>query len=483
MGDTTCRRSVSAVVVAAAGCLVVSSAVAWGAPQPTPPADRVATLITSIAGVDQQIADLERATAGKREGVNRTLVDLQMARDAQRLASVAADGARRSLNESTDAADAAQKQFDNLIARLYRQGNSSSSTGVLLATDPNSLMERTGAISRITAEQRRIVENLLRRRNEAANHSAVTNTAVVTARRAATAAQRRQQDARSALTAAITAVDQQRSRRAALIVQRREVAAQLAALRPGVSTGSTPAAADVTPTPFTAPSPAPAPTPGIAAPDAAAMVRDAVMKLAANSVQQALAAIVASLSRPHTDIDGSQQPTAPTTQTPTPPATSGGAPSSPPLTAVGPIPPGATAGPAAVETVVNRAMSQLGVPYSWGGGDANGPTVGVRDGGVADSFGDYNKVGFDCSGLILYAFAGAGIVLPHYTGYQYTSGRQVPLAQMQRGDIIFYGPNASEHNALYIGDNKMIEAPQSGDVVKVSALRTSGAMPYVVRLL
>ena len=83
----------------------------------------------------------------------------------------------------------------------------------------------------------------------------------------------------------------------------------------------------------------------------------------------------------------------------------------------------------------------------------------------------------------MYAFAGAGIVLPHYTGYQYTSGRQVPLAQMQRGDIIFYGPNASEHNALYIGDNKMIEAPQSGDVVKVSALRTSGAMPYVVRLL
>ncbi|MFF0813810.1 NlpC/P60 family protein [Rhodococcus sp. NPDC003318] len=128
-------------------------------------------------------------------------------------------------------------------------------------------------------------------------------------------------------------------------------------------------------------------------------------------------------------------------------------------------------------------MSQLGVTYAWGGGDENGPTLGIRDGGVADSYGDYNKVGFDCSGLMIYAFAGIGISLPHYTGYQYTAGEQVPSSQMKRGDMVFYGPNASQHVALYLGNGEMIEAPQSGSVVKVSPLRWDGMTPYVVRMV
>ncbi|AXY52272.1 C40 family peptidase [Rhodococcus ruber] len=140
-------------------------------------------------------------------------------------------------------------------------------------------------------------------------------------------------------------------------------------------------------------------------------------------------------------------------------------------------------GAAAVETVIDRAMSQIGVPYAWGGGDENGPTLGIRDGGVADSYGDYNKVGFDCSGLMIYAFAGIGISLPHYTGYQYTAGEQVPSAQMRRGDMIFYGPNASQHVGLYLGDGQMIEAPQSGSHVKISPVRWDGMTPYVVRMV
>lgn len=140
-------------------------------------------------------------------------------------------------------------------------------------------------------------------------------------------------------------------------------------------------------------------------------------------------------------------------------------------------------GAAAVETVIDRAMSQIGVPYAWGGGDENGPTLGIRDGGVADSYGDYNKVGFDCSGLMIYAFAGIGISLPHYTGYQYTAGEQVPSAQMRRGDMIFYGPNASQHVGLYLGDGQMLEAPQSGSHVKISPVRWDGMTPYVVRMV
>ncbi|WP_350247306.1 NlpC/P60 family protein [Rhodococcus sp. D-6] len=161
---------------------------------------------------------------------------------------------------------------------------------------------------------------------------------------------------------------------------------------------------------------------------------------------------------------------------------SGSRPSTPNSTPGTPSRPSVT-GPAAVEIVIDRAMSQIGVPYAWGGGNENGPTRGIRDGGVADVHGDYAKVGFDCSGLMIYAFAGIGISLPHYTGYQYTAGTQVPSSQMRRGDMIFYGPNASQHVALYLGDGQMLEAPQSGSFVKISPVRWGGMTPYVVRMV
>ncbi|MDY3127570.1 MAG: NlpC/P60 family protein [Corynebacterium sp.] len=138
---------------------------------------------------------------------------------------------------------------------------------------------------------------------------------------------------------------------------------------------------------------------------------------------------------------------------------------------------------AKIEAVIARAQSQIGVPYAWGGGDANGPTRGIRDGGVADSHGDFNKVGFDCSGLVLYAFAGAGINLPHFTGYQYNRGQKVSPQEMQRGDLIFYGPGGNQHVAIYLGDGTMLEAPQSGSNVQISPVRWSGMTPYAVRLI
>ena len=54
---------------------------------------------------------------------------------------------------------------------------------------------------------------------------------------------------------------------------------------------------------------------------------------------------------------------------------------------------------------------------------------------------------------------------------------------MERGDLIFYGPNGHGHVAIYIGNGQMIESPQSGDVVKISPVRYNGMTPNVVRLL
>ncbi|WJZ17930.1 Peptidoglycan endopeptidase RipA precursor [Corynebacterium guangdongense] len=148
--------------------------------------------------------------------------------------------------------------------------------------------------------------------------------------------------------------------------------------------------------------------------------------------------------------------------------------------AAGLVEPGADA---RIEAVIARAESQLGTPYAWGGGNAAGPTAGIRDGGTADSHGDYSKVGFDCSGFTLFAFAGAGISLPHYTGYQYQRGEQVDPQDMKRGDLIFYGPGGDQHVAIYLGDGMMIEAPSSGGVVQTTPVRWSGMSPYAVRLI
>jgi len=145
---------------------------------------------------------------------------------------------------------------------------------------------------------------------------------------------------------------------------------------------------------------------------------------------------------------------------------------------------GIVRGAGAVRGVIDRAMSQLGVQYAWGGGNGRGPTLGVRDGGVADAFGDYRRVGFDCSGLMIYAFAGAGVALPHYSGYQYRSGRQLPVAARQPGDMLFFANDGViGHVALYVGNGMMIEAPYSGSAVRLVPMRTAGLMPFVTRML
>jgi cell wall-associated NlpC family hydrolase len=137
-----------------------------------------------------------------------------------------------------------------------------------------------------------------------------------------------------------------------------------------------------------------------------------------------------------------------------------------------------------VPVVIDRALSQLGVPYAWGGGNAHGPTRGIRDGGVADAHGDYRKVGFDCSGLMIYAFAGVGIRLPHYSGYQATAGQRVPLSQMAPGDMLFWATRGRIHHvALYIGDGQMVEAPYSGSRVRITSVRYGGIVPLATRLL
>jgi cell wall-associated NlpC family hydrolase len=129
----------------------------------------------------------------------------------------------------------------------------------------------------------------------------------------------------------------------------------------------------------------------------------------------------------------------------------------------------------AVEYVIRRGASQMGVPYSWGGGTPNGPSRGVDSG--ADT------VGFDCSGLTRYSFAGVGVLIPRFSGDQYNAGRHVLPSQAKRGDLIFYGPGGSQHVTIYLGNGQMLEASSIAGKVIVSPVRTAGMTPFVTRII
>jgi hypothetical protein len=124
------------------------------------------------------------------------------------------------------------------------------------------------------------------------------------------------------------------------------------------------------------------------------------------------------------------------------------------------------------DVVVARGLSQRGVPYSWAGGGISGPTRGTGTGAMT--------VGFDASGLMQYAYAGAGIKLPRSSGQIYRVGQKVLPQQAQKGDMLFYGPEGTQSVAMYLGNNQMLEV---GDAVQVSPVRTSGMTPYLVRVL
>ena len=127
----------------------------------------------------------------------------------------------------------------------------------------------------------------------------------------------------------------------------------------------------------------------------------------------------------------------------------------------------------AVQLVINRGLAQRGVPYSWGGGDINGPSLGNGPGATI--------VGFDSSGLMQYVFAGVNAKLPRSSGAMYNVGQKVTPAQALPADLIFYGPEGTTTVTMFLGNNQMLEVTDAG--VVVSPVRTTDMAPYLVRII
>jgi cell wall-associated NlpC family hydrolase len=170
----------------------------------------------------------------------------------------------------------------------------------------------------------------------------------------------------------------------------------------------------------------------------------------------------------------------------------------------------------AVDAVIARALSQRGVPFAYGGGGASGPSKGtvalpepatsVPDQAeidaqslnsapglnlpsIAPGLGvpapapapRIEVVGFDASGLMVYAYAGVGVKLPRSSGEMYKVGQKVVPSQALPGDLIFYGPEGTQSVALFTGNGQMVETTDAG--VTVSPVRTNGMTPYLVRII
>ncbi len=458
---------------------LVTSGVAAADPDTNPTG--LAALIADVAEANQKLQELGAAIQTQQEGVNKAILDVQTARDKAAEAQQDLEASQRGVANADAAIDDAQRRFDEYAAARYVGGPSAS---YLTAGSPEDFVADAAAGQTLSASTETFRASLQRARVEQANKESAARLAKQKADDAASAALTSQDDAVDALKQAQQKFSDQESQVHELAAARDSAQARLEAARrvqtpaapEGRAPGAGPAAGPAAQPPAGAPAPeadwdrsATGPSASGAPPfgdvsqwdttlpmipsafvsgDPIAII-NAVLQIAATSLQ-----VTAELGRKFLTKLGILKPTDTG-------ITNGAIPQ--------------LYGSRASEYVIQRAMSQMGVPYSWGGGNAAGPSNGIDSGA--------GTVGFDCSGLILYAFAGVGIKLPHYSGSQYNMGRKIPSSQMRRGDVIFYGPGGSQHVTLYLGNGQMLEAPYTGSHVKISPVRTSGMTPYVIRYI
>lgn len=436
-----------------------------------PAADSLAGLIANVAKANQRLENLSAEIQTEQESVNKALVDVETSRDNAAAAQHDLETSQAAVKDANAAIGAAQQRFDTFAAATYMNGPSSS---YLTASSPDDIIATEAAAKTLSASSQTVMAKLQRARTEQVNRESAARLAKQKADKAAADAKGSQDAAVAALTDSKRKFDEQREQVTRLAAERDEAQAKLEAAKRQWSLGQGGPTAPASGDRWETGSPgAPAPQGGARRWDGAwdptlpmipsanvpgdpIAVINQVLGISATSTQ-----VTAGLGRNFLQQLGILKPDDTGITNASPGATAGRIPR--------------VYGRQATEYVIRRGMSQIGVPYSWGGGNAAGPSKGIDSGA--------GITGFDCSGLVLYSFAGVGIKLPHYSGSQYNLGRKIPSSQMRRGDVIFYGPGGSQHVTIYLGDGQMLEAPDIGLKVRVAPVRTSGMTPYVVRYI
>lgn len=414
-------------------------------------ATEVGGLVSRLSALAGQLDALQARMGERLEVANRAVADDTAARVAADTARREADATRARADTAAAASERAHHDVDAWVAAQYQQADAGSAASLLAGSQgPADVLARAELQAAVTAEQTAALDALRRAQVDAANDDSRARAARAAADAAAARAAQARGAAEAELARARSGVDERMREIAGVRAERDAAEGRLRALE--------------------------------ASDSALAAQRRRAEAFRADAQARSSAADAAARQAAVTRL--AQSTPAPVAKAPSA-ATTTTSPTSTPAPDDGDGQDGGSGGSDPIQVVIDRALSQLGTVYAWGGGDAEGPTRGIRDGGVADSFGDFDKVGFDCSGLMIYAFAGAGIELPHYSGYQSEAGRKVPLEQRRPGDLLFWADDDGVHHvALYLGEDRMVEAPQSGKVVRIAPVRFDDEIvPTVTRLL
>jgi cell wall-associated NlpC family hydrolase len=428
--------------------------------------DTMAKLIADVAQANQRLQDLNAQIQTEEESVNKAVVDVETARDNASAAQHDVEASQQSVKNADAAIAVAQKRFDRFAVASYVNGPSDS---YLTAASPDDMIATAAAGQALASSSQRVMDNLQRARTEQLNKDSSARLAKQKADKAVGDAQSSQNAAVAALTSAQHKFGEQQQEVTRLGDERSAAQTRLDAARNWSASAGGPDAGQRAASPDRWDPAAPGspnrpqgsggnwdgawdPTlpqvPSANVPGDPIAILNKVLGISATSSE-----VTSNMGRSFLQQLG---------LAPTPTGFTNGK-----------IP--RVYGRQASEYVIRRGLSQLGVPYSWGGGTAAGPGKGIGSGSGTN--------GFDCSGLVLYSFAGVGIKLPHYSGAQYDLGRKIPASQMRRGDVIFYGPGGSQHVTIYLGQGQMLEAPDVGLKVRVAPVRTSGMTPYVIRYI
>ncbi|SOC49866.1 Cell wall-associated hydrolase, NlpC family [Blastococcus aggregatus] len=419
---------VGGTAIAAAVLLGLTPAVADATPR-RPSDGEIAAAQSQADAVAARIGELNERLAAAGAGVETARTDALLALDEFQATEAAAEAARQQAESA--AAEAARKTAelgvarDDVIAfarRSYMEGSTSpGATALLTAGNPSQLIERAALLEAAGSHRTDVLGTVTVLQQQATAAEVIARTAVVEA-------DGLQQEAARQLEVATAAEQSARAQAAEVASQQAVVQADLDAAQKQLTTlvGARAAAERA------------------AAEQAAAAAR-------ATTVQR-VAPPASSSSSPSTPA-GRPTATPPVVQNPG---------------VQNPAGPGSASD---AQTAIAAARRYIGTPYAWGGGGRRGPGPGQDP--------DEGVVGFDCSGLTQYAYGQAGISIPRNSRDQYAASPKVARGSLQPGDLVFWAtdpgrPSTIHHVAIYLGGDRIIEAPESGKTVRETAMRWGG---------